>query len=478
MDTSFRNPSFGSIDTHYKPITKQDKSAEENSSNVAINIIKNTPRPSPTSPVKHNFTAKEITEATKDKIIRNFLPDIETVILTLPKGFFNKSEKQKKEAAQKKLGEIRQEKEKFVITLAEALANKPLGESVQVELKGGLLEKKKKYDVSLVEKNGRLSMKIQRQRKILLAHGSESVIYEAVTLHSNNEKIYKEVNSGSIKVDIKDTQLHKETVIHQKLYDKILELTEEGKYLDLLKRISPKENQKIHIPFVKPPKVVRYSKMNNEISEKVISGVYLEKGASGALLEYLLNQEKDPVSFKFNDNIQIAKDIIAALMLMEAAGFSHFDLKPENIILFRKDGVLRAKIIDFGFMEEHVTSTPTKINFTKGSALYVDRQGLHDSQLVDNGTVTDPKHINAIMMRRDRVAAMRILTYLLMPRSYIKMENREQAHAVVQNWHVNFPDHKSNMKDLYRKMHNTENFVDLNEAIALFEKFKKEGVTS
>lgn len=54
----------------------------------------------------------------------------------------------------------------------------------------------------------------------------------------------------------------------------------------------------------------------------------------------------------FKEKIKILKDIISGISYMHTCGFVHCDLKPQNVVIFKNEGDIKAKLIDFTYSKE------------------------------------------------------------------------------------------------------------------------------
>lgn len=443
MDNSIRDPSSGSISQNLS-FNNQTTTDSKDQDKLAVLILSSSSIIHPKDELKFKAnSSKDIESTVKAKILSCYQRSSDPKILqSLNNGGVTISKKRL---------------EKLINKCSKKLAKVPIGTTVEVSI-NKFWKTRKTFDATLVEKNSQFSLKIQELNKGTVDQGTQGALIHSTAVHSGKTSLFK-------RSKLKSDALHKETITHRALYTKVGELLTQQYFKNLLRRISPDPTSKIHIPILKAPHVAK-----TDAKTGLETGIYLEKG-SGDLFDALTTKGR----LSFNDRIQIAKDLIVAVHLFEAAGFAHLDLKPENIVLFYKDGVLRAKVIDMGFAEKHFGSLADEISINKGSPGYLDYRGINDSVKANKAYLhfgsTD--QVNNIMVRRDRVALSRILLHLL----FQGKVNAHEYNNAYTEWNVKFKEEHKEIEKLYNALQ-ADKFFDLTEAVSLIEKFEKDGKIS
>lgn len=98
----------------------------------------------------------------------------------------------------------------------------------------------------------------------------------------------------------------------------------------------------------------------------------------GITLEHAL--ESSEGAFGLDDIITVGGDICLALEIVHNLGLVHRDIKPSNIMLLRQEGVLSAKLMDFGIVHDGA-SAMTLTSDILGSPLYMSPEHLHPKSL-------------------------------------------------------------------------------------------------
>lgn len=339
------------------------------------------------------------------------------------------------------------------------LEKAPLGTSVIVEIKGSLGSRKKFFASLHKNSKNEMKLKIFKIRQDKLGEGGEGSIYKAIAIHSGKAAVYKEEKEDNFK------GLDHEWLVHHECYSRIKDALNKPNCREFLKNISPKNNNKnkLFIPVVKPANV----SIDIEILHKTSKlGMFLEKGTEGNLSTYINGTKQ----FIFEQRIQIAKDITAAVSLFESTGFAHLDLKPENVVIFKSEGFLRGKVIDMGFMEKFVEKSKV-VNLNKGTATFIDRESENDSAKISSSkNKIDPKEINRVMIRRDRVALARLLLLLLMDSKEINEKisiKKPSTHSTA--WEISFSSETSRLKSIYEALIQNDLKFDLKEVFEFLE---------
>lgn len=354
-----------------------------------------------------------------------------------------------------KLGLTKNLLKSLVWVSAQALAGLPVetGRTIQWNNNTGV---NKEYYIQLkYNKNNELRLKIQRiDDNGELIIGGQSILTKTCAVHSGKDTILKK---GIIAKPLDwHYTIDREHTLMLDLFNSIEEMPQLD---DLLIQISPQKTKKPFMPILKPARTVLEK-------DGVITGLFFERGAIGALIDHL--------RLPFLDKIQVLKDITAALMILERAQYFHLDFKPDNIVLFRHERKRRAKIIDFGFAEPHFTrdSLQTIGTLPYGSKMYLDKIGLEHGALADKESDLDT--INQRTLRRDRVALARIWILLLYPGRY-----RATERTYYSEWEVNYSSWHKEFERVMNCLHqdpskyNPGEFYDLGNALELLNEFER-----
>ncbi|MCB9232629.1 MAG: protein kinase [Bacteroidia bacterium] len=129
------------------------------------------------------------------------------------------------------------------------------------------------------------------------------------------------------------------------------------------------------------PNILRYFDIKeweeeNEEGEKSIQrAVVLEYANEGDLAQFI--RRNPPLA----DKQKIVADLLQGVKYMHTQKVVHFDLKPENIFLVEKDGIITAKIADFGLstsLDNPSEGTP----YTEGSLHYMAPERLNPGKFL------------------------------------------------------------------------------------------------
>lgn len=125
------------------------------------------------------------------------------------------------------------------------------------------------------------------------------------------------------------------------------------------------------------------SKLNHPNIVTIFDFSQAESGVLFLAMEYLVGKtlreelnEKGKLSFERTK--MIVSQICLALSHAHSQGVIHCDLKPENIILVKKDGEEFLKVLDFGIAKIIGGKTQTKIGLVAGTAEYISPEQIEN----------------------------------------------------------------------------------------------------
>jgi serine/threonine-protein kinase len=117
----------------------------------------------------------------------------------------------------------------------------------------------------------------------------------------------------------------------------------------------------------------------------LVDSGHLESGAPFLVLERLLGETLEELLTRegylaMEEVVQIADEILQALVVAHGAGVVHRDLSPSNVFIHRPhDDVVLTKLLDFGVAKAEGGTAKTGNSATMGSLSYVAPEQLGDS---------------------------------------------------------------------------------------------------
>ena len=173
-------------------------------------------------------------------------------------------------------------------------------------------------------------------------------------LHNNSLDVDESskgvIGRGSYGVTRKATYRSRDNTIRNGLI-KIIELSNyrpddilELKYMIELNKLIP--DHVVGIELIERCDLLKFARGDNIINEKQILLIGMEKGISD-LDNYLKTQLK--VVGDDSEFIRLISESMDACDMMNRVGYFHSDIKPENIIVNNRNGIIKPLIIDLGF---------------------------------------------------------------------------------------------------------------------------------
>lgn len=353
-----------------------------------------------------------------------------------------------------KIGLTKKLLKRLVRKSSQVLADQPIGTGQTISTKNNKGKYIKYYSQLRYNNSNELHMTIQRIDFTGYIDGRHTEVYKSCGIHNGKLTVLKQDKDF-----LNNRYLFNTEKEYNFLYEinKRLNLEENETIRNLLLRISP-DNQ-IVFPFIKPSKTL--VRINNKIR-----GMFLERGTAGNLFDEI-------PYLTFIERIQVAKYITVAVIILKYLKIFHFDIKPENIVLFR-DGILRAKLIDFAFAEKHLTSEFVESVedahiLLRGSSDYIDQQGIMDS-VIDKENINIPEK-NLRLQRRDLVGLARVWKKIFCPPNTIEIKTNNGS----SEWIVKYDPSHEKFQNVIKNLYENLPSFDLTEAISALEDFEAKG---
>lgn len=109
--------------------------------------------------------------------------------------------------------------------------------------------------------------------------------------------------------------------------------------------------------------IINEIKMQNKVKNDnilYVKEIYFNKKELIFSLIYEYSEHGDFVDFMINNEIDdelcknLIKQIVTVILQLHNVNITHCDIKPDNFIIFKKDGKIKLKLTDFGFSHEDV----------------------------------------------------------------------------------------------------------------------------